>query len=242
MRLVTREQWGARPSKRQSAVVANRGVKVHYVGSHVPKSMPHSACDALVRQIQKSHMDGNGWNDIGYSLLTCNHGFNFMGRGPHVLPAANGEGLNTAHYAICGLVGSSGQTHPSDLMLNGIRDGIEYLRRTGMAGNEIKGHRDGYATECPGEFLYAWVRDGAPRVGHVTPGKDEDMDPTTHVKVTDPTLKKEFAKDAYQAGYLWLDNLARTRRMEKEIDNLTDNVVQLTSAVNVLVAKINALQ
>lgn len=235
MRLVTREQWGARPSKGVTRLSATRGVKVHYVGSHVPKNIPHSACDALVRQIQKSHMDGNGWNDIGYSLLTCNHGFNFMGRGPHVLPAANGEGLNTAHYAICGLVGSSGQTHPSDAMLNGIRDGIEYLRRTGMAGNEIKGHRDGYATECPGEFLYAWVRDGAPRIG------DDDMDPTTQVQVG-TAWDQAFDKAHYQAGYLWVETLARARAANEKLDNLTDNVVQLTSAVNVLVAKINALQ
>lgn len=47
-------------------------------------------------------------------------------------------------------------------MLGAIRDGIELLRKHG-AGAEIKGHRDGYATTCPGVKLYAWVKKGAPR-------------------------------------------------------------------------------
>src|SRR5690606_37806559 len=81
------------------------------------------------------------------------------------LPAANGPGLNTGHYAVLGLVGSSGLVVPPDDMLHGIRDAIEYLREVGGAGSEIKGHRDGYATACPGDHLYEWVRRGAPRPG-----------------------------------------------------------------------------
>ncbi|MGW3734753.1 peptidoglycan-binding protein [Streptomyces sp. NPDC005148] len=61
-----------------------------------------------------------------------------------------------------GLVGSDGLTEPTDEMLSAIRDGIELLRQHG-AGDEIKGHRDGYATACPGGPLYAWVKEGAPR-------------------------------------------------------------------------------
>jgi hypothetical protein len=54
-------------------------------------------------------------------------------------------------------------------MLLGILDAIEYLRAEGGAGREIKGHRDGYATSCPGEPLYRWVRAGAPRPGGTAP-------------------------------------------------------------------------
>jgi peptidoglycan hydrolase-like protein with peptidoglycan-binding domain len=39
----------------------------------------------------------------------------------------------------------------------------------GDAGNEIKGHRDGYSTDCPGPKLYAWVKAGAPRPGSTSP-------------------------------------------------------------------------
>ncbi|WP_285780373.1 peptidoglycan recognition family protein [Microtetraspora sp. NBRC 13810] len=140
-------------------------MKVHYTGGRVDPALAtdHGRCDDAVRGVQNGHMDGNGWADIGYSMVVCPHGYVFMGRGPLVLPSANGAGLNSGHYAVLGLVGASGLTRPSDAMLNGIVDAVEYLRDKGNAGREIKGHRDGYATACPGDALYAWVRRGAPR-------------------------------------------------------------------------------
>ncbi|MCD0452607.1 hypothetical protein LO762_25990 [Actinocorallia sp. API 0066] len=166
MKLITRKQWKARsPRSASSHLASARGVKVHYTGSRVdPRTADdHDRCYALVRQIQNGHMDGNGWADIGYSFLCCPHRFVFEGRGLHKLPAANGPGLNSGHYAVLGMVGDSGLVVPNDEMLHGIRDAIEHVRANGRAGTEIKGHRDGYATSCPGERLYAWVKAGAPR-------------------------------------------------------------------------------
>ncbi|WP_239103379.1 peptidoglycan recognition protein family protein [Microbispora corallina] len=71
-----------------------------------------------------------------------------------------------------GLVGNAGLVEPNDAMLLGILDPIAWLRREGAAGHEIKGHRDGYSTDCPGPKLYAWVKAGAPR-----PGGDPDPPP-----------------------------------------------------------------
>ena len=166
MKLVTRSQWKARAPKAPAAHLAStRGVKVHYTGDTVDLRLAddHDRCAPLVREIQAFHMDGRGWNDIGYSFAVCPHGYVFEGRGLHHLPAANGPGLNSGHYAVLGLVGNKGLIEPSDAMLNGIRDAIDYVRAEGDAGNEIKGHRDGYSTDCPGPKLYAWVKDGAPR-------------------------------------------------------------------------------
>ncbi|MGW4663165.1 peptidoglycan recognition protein family protein [Streptosporangium sandarakinum] len=143
-----------------------RGVKVHYVGSLVNSSSEEACrttgCRNKVRAIQRQHMDSNGWSDIAYNLLVCEHGVVWEGRGARVLSAANGAGLNSGHYAVCALIGNRGLTEPSDALLGGLRDAIEYLRERG-AGSEIKGHRDGYSTDCPGGPLYAWVRAGAPR-------------------------------------------------------------------------------
>ncbi|MGP3984218.1 peptidoglycan-binding protein [Streptomyces sp. KR80] len=44
-------------------------------------------------------------------------------------------------------------------MITGLQDAIAYLRRHG-AGWEIAGHRDDYATECPGDLLYGHVLNG----------------------------------------------------------------------------------
>lgn len=175
MKLITRKAWGARsPKSPVPRLEGTRGVKVHYTGSYVAPSrakgdvkldLDHASCIDLVKSIQRAHMVDNGWNDIGYNLLVCHHGYVFEGRGLHHLPAANGAGLNAAHYAVCGLVGNSGLVQPSDAMLNGIRDAIEYCQAQGNAGNEIKGHRDGYSTDCPGPILYSWVKAGALRPG-----------------------------------------------------------------------------
>lgn len=165
MDIVSRKAWGARAPRSSERLASTKGVKVHYVGDTVDPRLTsdHTRCVAMVRGIQASHMDDRGWHDIGYTALVCPHGNVFVGRGPHVLCAANGPGLNSGHYAVCGLVGDEGLTKPSEAMLNGIRDAIEWLRKTGDAGGEIRGHRDGYSTTCPGEPLYAWVKAGAPR-------------------------------------------------------------------------------
>lgn len=104
----------------------------------------------------------------GNTYVACPHRKVFEGRGLHHLPAANGAGLNSGHYAVLGLVGNSGLVEPTDEILDAILDAIEYLRDKGRAGKEIKGHRDGYSTDCPGDALYAWVRKGAPRPGSET--------------------------------------------------------------------------
>ncbi|WP_157245388.1 hypothetical protein [Nonomuraea typhae] len=59
--------------------------------------------------------------------------------------------------------GITGLAVPSNDMLHGIRDAIEYVQREGGAGPEIQGHRDGYSTDYPGPRLYAWVQRGSPR-------------------------------------------------------------------------------
>ncbi|MFI6902064.1 N-acetylmuramoyl-L-alanine amidase [Nonomuraea sp. NPDC050394] len=178
--LILRRAWNARPPRGDyTQLDATRGVKVHYTGGRVDPGLTrdHAKCVALVQSIQNHHMDGNGWIDIGYTYAVCPHRKVFEGRGPHHLPAANGAGLNAGHYAVLGLVGNAGLVQPPDTMLHGIIDAVEHLRAKGAAGREIKGHRDGFATDCPGEALYAWVRKGAPRPGGTPPDPDPPSAP-----------------------------------------------------------------
>ncbi|MDX6427944.1 MAG: hypothetical protein QOE54_310 [Streptosporangiaceae bacterium] len=177
MKLVSRKDWGARAPKASPVYLSStRGVKVHYTGEYEDPAIlnNHGRCAGRLRAIQNDHMDSNGWNDIAYNFLVCDHGYVFEGRGLHHLSAANGPGLNTGHYAVCGLVGNKGTTQPPRDMLIGIRDAIDYLCSRGNAGQEIKGHRDGYSTDCPGDPLYAWVKKGAPRPS-APPVEDDDL-------------------------------------------------------------------
>ncbi|MEV4892117.1 peptidoglycan-binding domain-containing protein [Nonomuraea sp. NPDC055795] len=117
-------------------------------------------------RFQQMHMSGGRgekYIDLGYIMVACPHKRVFVGRGPGIVPAANGPGLNSQHYAVLALVGDSGFTEPNDDLLCAICDAIDYLRKEGGAGREAKGHRDGYATSCPGAALYRWVKAGAKR-------------------------------------------------------------------------------
>ena len=166
MKLVTRAQLGW-PASAAPTQTTTKGVKVHYEGAPVSTKLlaDHGACITEWKNIRASHLANTkeNYSDVAYNYAACPHGYLLEGRGLRKRTGANGNAaLNQAHYAIVGLVGSSGLTEPTDAMLHAIRDGIELLRRNG-AGNEIKGHRDGYATACPGGPLYAWVQKGAPR-------------------------------------------------------------------------------
>ncbi|MEU4296334.1 GH25 family lysozyme [Kitasatospora aureofaciens] len=163
---VTRDQWGAAaPTGAYTPMTGALGVKVHYLGSPYTFG-DHSTCPAYVRKIQAQHMADpvQHWVDIAYNELVCEHGYRFEGRGHGVRSGANGDqALNAQHYAICALLGSSGSTVPTDAQLQGLRDAIEDYQHNAAAGPEIRGHRDGYSTDCPGDALYAWVQAGAPR-------------------------------------------------------------------------------
>ncbi|MEO3867698.1 N-acetylmuramoyl-L-alanine amidase [Nonomuraea sp. B12E4] len=178
--LVLRHDWNARsPRGDHTQLDSTKGVKVHYTGGRVDPDIvsDHKGCVALVRSIQAHHMDTNGWIDIAYSFVACPHRMVFEGRGLHHLPAANGPGLNAGHYAVLGLVGNAGLVEPPDELLHAILDAIRHAREHGQAGKEIKGHQDGYATDCPGEPLYTWVRRGAPRPGGGGPSPDTPTAP-----------------------------------------------------------------
>lgn len=168
MKLVTRADLGW-PLSAAPTQTSTDGVKVHYEGSPVSRELltDHARCIAEWKAIRASHLANKeeNYSDIAYNYGACPHGYLLEGRGIGKRTGANGnQPLNRAHYAICGLLGSEGLTQPTDAMLGAIRDGIELLRQHG-AGDEIRGHRDGYPTECPGTPLYTWVQKGAPRPG-----------------------------------------------------------------------------
>ncbi|WP_432247718.1 peptidoglycan recognition protein family protein [Streptomyces sanyensis] len=189
MDLIPRSAWGARAYRTPNGAITysgpRRGVKLHYLGTPY-SDRAHDRCAAYVRALQASHMDGNGWSDIGYSFVVCTHGAVYEGRGLRRRNSANGNtALNEQDYAVLLLVGSSGLTQPTTAQLRGARDAIDYCRTEGPAGAWLGGHRDGYATSCPGDAVYAWAKAGAPRPADDTPTPKETtgMELTDHVQL-----------------------------------------------------------
>jgi hypothetical protein len=244
IKLVSRAAWGARAYRQPFGGTLytgkRRGVKLHYLGTPYA-DRPHDRCDDYVRQIQAQHMDGNGWSDIGYSFVVCTHGTVFEGRGLRRRNSANGNtSLNNDCYAVLLLVGSSGLTRPTDAQLHGARDAIDYCRSEGPAGTWLGGHRDGYATTCPGDPIYAWAKAGAPRPATTTPApapapsEEDDMEAfdVWAYKGTDETT------DAY--AYLRGTNRKADTVLAK-LDALTAVNVKLVDTVATLAAGIGDL-
>lgn len=161
MQYVSRSQLGWPASAAPKQTVTPKGVKIHYEGTPVPE-VAHSQCDDRWKQIRKAHLanTAEGYSDVAYNWAVCNHGVIFEGRGLGRQTGANGnQALNKAHYAILWMGGTSGVKTPSAAAVSAIQEVIQYLRGHGT-GKEIEGHRDGYATACPGDALYALVKAG----------------------------------------------------------------------------------
>lgn len=168
MEFISRKDLGWPASAAPLKAHATLGVKVHYEGTYVVVQ-DHSHCKAQWTSIRKSHLANRaeGYSDIAYSFGVCRHGAVLEGRGLGRRTGANGnQTLNANHDAVCVLYGTNDKS-VSPEVIEGVRWVIRYLREH-STGTEIKGHRDGYATACPGEPLYALVRSG-----EFEPGKAE---------------------------------------------------------------------
>lgn len=151
MKIISRAEWGARAPRSRSTVTWGQRTEfvVHY--SEGPTTQ-------TVRSIQDFHMDGNGWADIGYNFLVDVQGRVYEGRG-WLTVGAHAPGHNTSGIGVC-MIGRDGDATPAaKRAIRAVYD--EAGRRAGRSLRKL-GHRDVYATSCPGDQLYAWVRAGMP--------------------------------------------------------------------------------
>lgn len=201
MKLVSRSAWKARTVKNLPTNITpgGGGIAIHYDGGKgklTPSS--HSKCAAIVRSIQNYHMDSNGWLDIAYSYLVCQHGYVYEGRGLNKRTAANGSNSgNQFYYAVCGLVNDADTPTPE--MIQGFKDACQYLRINGGAGSKVVGHKDLYNTSCPGKLLYAKVKDGTFKKG----GNNSSNDYPGHLikKGSTGSVVKKIQQRLIRLGY-----------------------------------------
>ncbi len=138
----------------------------HMIVHH--SASPSTANDwaAVVRSIWDYHVNVNGWDDIGYNYLIAPDGTVFEGRGNNIL-GAHFCGTNTGAMGIC-MIGTWIDNTPPDTALLSLRNllawkscdegldplGSSWHAASGLYLHHISGHRDGCATQCPGQALY----------------------------------------------------------------------------------------
>ena len=156
MTFVSRAEWGASNPADCPAfdlVLPVSAVYVHHTATGAPTGV--EARD-LVRQIQRWHVDGNGWQDIGYCWIVDQAGDVYAGREWRV--GAHTYGQNSTSVGIAWL-GNSNELTPSPAALDAIAGLVRGGRAIGAITPEftLQGHRDApeNPTECPGDLLEA---------------------------------------------------------------------------------------
>ena len=101
--IITCPQWGARPPK-QGIQTVNRAQRFicHHTAGHVrqlgdPTITTKAEAMQYARDIQRYHMDSNGWNDSGHNFLVCRAGFILQGRWLTVSAIQAGHMVASAH-------------------------------------------------------------------------------------------------------------------------------------------------
>ena len=172
--IVSRSAWGADESIVRavpSYADSLRFAIVHHTAGQLPKTPADSA--ALVRGIERYHVQGNGWNDIGYNFLVDPFGQVFEGRGGGVdrnVIGAHALGFNTGSVGVAVLgnydvkpVSSGAVAALVSLLAWRLDVGhvdplatVTVIPTTGAARTirAISGHRDVNPTACPGALLY----------------------------------------------------------------------------------------
>lgn len=127
----------------------------------------HAECLKRVKAVQAFHQGSSrGWADIGYNTLTCPHGRLIEGRGVLTV-GAQCPGYNRSGIGSQFMVGGSDKL--SAAMLNRQRRFYDELVSMRKEATRKMGHRDGYATSCPGNEIEAWVQNGMPVLGVASP-------------------------------------------------------------------------
>ncbi|MEU3304913.1 N-acetylmuramoyl-L-alanine amidase [Streptomyces sp. NPDC006678] len=178
--IVTRKGWGADESLREKQFVYTKSVKaafVHHTASGNRFTCAQSA--SVLRSIYRYHVESSGWRDIGYNFAVDKCGNIYEGRAGGVAKAVLGahtRGFNSNSMGIAVLGTYSSTTPPAaavqaiakltawKLGLFGMNPksttfltsggGNKFKLGTQAKLNVISGHRDGFATDCPGARLY----------------------------------------------------------------------------------------
>ncbi|MEU8828542.1 N-acetylmuramoyl-L-alanine amidase [Streptomyces sp. NPDC048636] len=179
-RIITRAGWGADEAIREKEHAYSKTVKVAFLHHTVTGNTYNcSEVPSLLRGIYRYHVKSMGWSDYGYNFTVDRCGNIYEGRSGGVDKAVIGahtRGFNSKSMGVA-VLGTFDAEQPSQKAVNAIarltawklglfdRDpkavvhlvsggGNKYTKGTSVRFHVISGHRDGFATDCPGRRLY----------------------------------------------------------------------------------------
>ncbi|MDK1475733.1 peptidoglycan recognition protein [Streptomyces sp. 549] len=177
--IVTRKGWQADERLREKNFAYTGALKAAFV-HHTAMSNNYTCQQApsIIRGIYQYHVKSLRWRDIGYNFLVDKCGTIYEGRAGGVAKPVMGAhtyGFNSNSMGVA-VLGSYGSTAPPRAAVDGVAKltawklglhganpagsttltsgGGKYAAGTRVTMRTISGHRDGFATECPGAQLY----------------------------------------------------------------------------------------
>ncbi|WP_030977047.1 N-acetylmuramoyl-L-alanine amidase [Streptomyces sp. NRRL S-1824] len=178
--IITRKGWGADEKLREKSFAYTKSVKAAFIHhSATGNKYTCSQAPSVLRGIYRYHVKSSGWRDIGYNFAVDKCGNIYEGRAGGVTKAVQGAhtlGFNTDSMGIA-VLGTFTTSDPPAAAVNAIAKltawklglfganpsskatlvsggGNRFKKGTKVKLNVISGHRDGFATECPGTRLY----------------------------------------------------------------------------------------
>ena len=171
---VSRAVWGAQWSLANDKIYKGSpsySAVTHLIVHHSASNNTSSNWAAVVASYFDTHVNTNGWSDIGYNYLIAPDGSLFVGRGGgNNVVGAHMCGYNNNTMGVC-LIGNFTTVEPTPQALDKLQQLLAWkasesgIQPTSFSTiksykgtmENISGHRDGCApnyTECPGDLLY----------------------------------------------------------------------------------------
>lgn len=193
-RVYSRAEWGADESIRKGEPQHGevRGAVVHHTAG--TNSYGQSEVPAILRGIYDFHVNGRGWNDIGYNVLVDKWGRLWEGRAgglENPIVGAHASGVNDETFGISAMGDYDTAAAPDEMVVDIERFiawklGRHHVDPTGQAtiGGSTRptviGHRAVSQTACPGQYLDA-------RLGEIRSGAKERQSSAFYQPSTSPT-------------------------------------------------------
>lgn len=156
--MIPRARWSAiRPNPRELTPTSSswRWITVHHSVFSAASNDVESSLDT-VRRIQREHMNGRNYGDVGYHFFIDRAGRVIEGRSLKWRGAHSGGSNNKGNVGIC-LLGNFDEERPStaaiatlDRLVYEIQNVLKIPRKN------VRPHKAWKETECPGEHLMPW--------------------------------------------------------------------------------------
>ena len=228
----TRKDWGA--SKKL-------GTTDHDVAGETTAAIVHHSAGAndydaedvpaILRGIHTFHVEGRGWDDVGYNMFADKYGRLWEGRAGSLSKAvvgAHAVGYNTGTFGIS-VLGTYEKKAPPKKTRDAVAGAIAWKlsqsgtsadAKTTIAGDRIRtvsGHRDVGQTSCPGDAFYSKMGEIRSTAVEIQQG-DRDVNPESEKKSEkkDSGKKKSDSKDSGKKDSGSKDSGSKKKSEEKE--------------------------